>query len=43
LTVQRTRPTFGVTLATVLLPVVLMLAKALADIFLPKGAPKRCR
>jgi GntP family gluconate:H+ symporter len=40
LTVQRTRPTFGVTLATVLLPVVLMLAKALADIFLPKGAPK---
>ena len=28
------------TLATVLLPVVLMLAKALADIFLPKGAPK---
>jgi len=40
LTVQRTRPTFGVTLATVLLPVVLMLAKALADIFLPKGPPK---
>ena len=28
------------TLGTVLLPVVLMLAKALADIFLPKGAPK---
>ena len=28
------------TLATVLLPVVLMLAKALADIFLPKGGPK---
>jgi len=40
LTVQRTRPTFGVTLGTVLLPVVLMLAKALADIFLPKGPPK---
>jgi GntP family gluconate:H+ symporter len=34
------RPTFAVTLATVLLPVVLMLAKALADIFLGKGAPK---
>ena len=40
LTTQRTRPTFAVTLATVLLPVVLMLAKALADIFLPKGGPK---
>jgi GntP family gluconate:H+ symporter len=39
-TEQRTRPKFGVTLATVLLPVVLMLAKALADILLPKGAPK---
>ena len=34
------RPTFAVTLATVLLPVVLMLAKALADIFLGKGGPK---
>ena len=40
LTIQRTRPTFAVTLATVLLPVLLMLAKALADIFLPKGGPK---
>jgi GntP family gluconate:H+ symporter len=40
LTTQRTRPTFAVTLATVLLPVLLMLAKALADIFLPKGGPK---
>jgi GntP family gluconate:H+ symporter len=35
-----TRPTFAVTLTTVLLPVVLMLAKALADIFLGKGVPK---
>jgi GntP family gluconate:H+ symporter len=32
-----TRPGFGVTLATVLLPVVLMLGKALADILLPKS------
>jgi gluconate:H+ symporter, GntP family len=39
-TERRTRPKFGVTLATVLLPVVLMLAKALADILLPKGGPK---
>jgi gluconate:H+ symporter, GntP family len=39
-TVQRTRPTSAVTLATVLLPVVLMPAKAPADILLPKGAPK---
>jgi GntP family gluconate:H+ symporter len=39
-TEQRTRPKFGVTLATVLLPVVLMLAKALADILLPKGGAK---
>jgi GntP family gluconate:H+ symporter len=31
------RPSFGVTLATVLLPVVLMLAKALVDIFSTKG------
>jgi GntP family gluconate:H+ symporter len=31
------RPSFGVTLATVLLPVVLMMAKALVDIFLTKG------
>ncbi|WP_433258847.1 hypothetical protein ACQPYK_19780 [Streptosporangium sp. CA-135522] len=30
------RPAFGVTLATVLLPVVLMMGKALADIFAPK-------
>ncbi len=34
------RPTFAVTLATVLLPVVLMLAKALADILLGKGGVK---
>ncbi|HEY0814656.1 MAG TPA: gluconate:H+ symporter [Pseudonocardia sp.] len=33
-------PTFAVTLATVLLPVVLMLAKASADIFLGKGVAK---
>jgi GntP family gluconate:H+ symporter len=31
------RPSFGITLATVLLPVVLMMAKALVDIFLTKG------
>ena len=31
------RPSFGVTLATVLLPVVLMMAKALVDIFSTKG------
>ncbi|GAA4146059.1 gluconate:H+ symporter [Actinomadura keratinilytica] len=31
------RPSFGVTLATVLLPVVLMMGKALADIFLDEG------
>ncbi|MCW2904107.1 MAG: gluconate transporter [Streptosporangiaceae bacterium] len=31
------RPTFGVTLATVLLPVVLMMGKALADIFAAEG------
>jgi GntP family gluconate:H+ symporter len=31
------RPSFGVTLATVLLPVVLMMGKALADILLPEG------
>ncbi len=33
------RPTFAVTIATVLLPVVLMLGKALVDIFLAKGNP----
>jgi len=33
----RPRPTFGLTLATVLLPVALMMGKALADIFLTKG------
>ena len=33
------RPTFAVTLATVLLPVVLMLGKALVDIFLAKTNP----
>jgi gluconate:H+ symporter, GntP family len=32
------RPTFAVTLATVLLPVVLMMGKALADIFIPDKA-----
>jgi GntP family gluconate:H+ symporter len=31
------RPSFGVTLATVLLPVVLMMGKALVDIFLDEG------
>ena len=35
------RPTFGVTLATVLLPVVLMMGKALADIFLDEGQSVR--
>jgi gluconate:H+ symporter, GntP family len=35
------RPTFGVTLATVLLPVVLMMGKALADIFLAEGQSVR--
>jgi GntP family gluconate:H+ symporter len=35
------RPTFGVTLATVLLPVVLMLLKAVADIWLDKGTTLR--
>lgn len=33
---RENRPSFGITIATVLLPVVLMLAKALADILLPK-------
>ncbi|GLZ13951.1 gluconate:H+ symporter, GntP family protein [Actinomadura sp. NBRC 104425] len=33
----RRRPSFGATLATVLLPVVLMMGKALADIFLDEG------
>jgi gluconate:H+ symporter, GntP family len=35
------RPSFGITLATVLLPVVLMMGKALADIFTPEGHPVR--
>lgn len=35
------RPTFATTLATVLLPVVLMMGKALADIFLAADAPVR--
>jgi gluconate:H+ symporter, GntP family len=36
------RPSFGITLSTVLLPVVLMLGKALADIFIDdKGQPLR--
>jgi GntP family gluconate:H+ symporter len=33
-TVTRTRPSFGITLASVLLPVVLMMGKALVDIFI---------
>lgn len=33
----KARPGFGITIATVLLPVVLMMGKALADIFLVKG------
>jgi gluconate:H+ symporter, GntP family len=36
-----TRPSFGVTVATVLLPVVLMLGKALADILATEGNPAR--
>jgi len=36
-------PTFATTLATVLLPVVLMMGKALADIFLAEDAPMRHR
>ncbi|RSM85734.1 gluconate transporter [Kibdelosporangium aridum] len=32
------RPSFGLTIATVLLPVVLMMGKALADIFAPQGS-----
>lgn len=32
------RPSFGMTIATVLLPVVLMMGKALADIFAPQGS-----
>jgi GntP family gluconate:H+ symporter len=35
------RPSFGVTLATVLLPVVLMMGKALVDIFLDEGQSVR--
>ena len=35
------RPSFGVTLATVLLPVVLMMGKALVDIFLDEGQSLR--
>ncbi|CCH33288.1 gluconate:H+ symporter [Actinosynnema sp. NPDC047251] len=35
------RPSFGVTLATVLLPVVLMMGKALADIVAAEGNPVR--
>jgi GntP family gluconate:H+ symporter len=35
------RPSFGVTLATVLLPVILMMGKALADIFLEEGQSVR--
>jgi GntP family gluconate:H+ symporter len=35
------RPSFGVTLATVLLPVILMMGKALVDIFLEEGQSVR--
>ncbi|WP_076260192.1 GntP family permease [Intrasporangium flavum] len=35
------RPSFGITLFTVLTPVVLMMGKALADIFADKGTPAR--
>ncbi|MEU7531020.1 gluconate:H+ symporter [Saccharothrix sp. NPDC042600] len=38
---DRPKPGFGVTLATVLLPVVLMMGKALADIVLVKGSVVR--
>lgn len=34
---RETRPSFGVTVATVLLPVVLMMAKALADVLIDNG------
>ncbi|MGD9532050.1 MAG: GntP family permease, partial [Pseudonocardia sp.] len=34
------RPTFAITVATVLLPVVLMMGKALAEILLPEGGPR---
>ncbi|XVQ82753.1 gluconate:H+ symporter [Microbispora siamensis] len=34
---ERPRPGFGVTVATILLPVVLMLGRAVAEIVLPKG------
>lgn len=37
----RRRPSFGMTIATVLLPVVLMMGKALADIFAPQGSGVR--
>jgi GntP family gluconate:H+ symporter len=40
-TITRTRrPTFAITVATVLLPVVLMMGKALAEILLPEGGPR---
>jgi gluconate:H+ symporter, GntP family len=38
---QRRRPRVGLTVATVLLPVVLMLARAFAEVFLPDGSPTR--
>jgi GntP family gluconate:H+ symporter len=38
---DRPRPSFATTLATVLLPVVLMMGKAIADIVAPKGNPTR--
>jgi GntP family gluconate:H+ symporter len=38
---ERHRPSFGLTLATVLLPVVLMMGKALADILLDEGTRAR--
>ncbi|MEO6083573.1 MAG: gluconate:H+ symporter [Umezawaea sp.] len=37
-TTPRSRPSFGMTIATVLLPVVLMMGKALADIFAAQGS-----
>jgi gluconate:H+ symporter, GntP family len=40
-TVPRRRPGFGLTVATVLLPVVLMLGKAVADVWLDEGTTAR--
>ncbi|GAA4196382.1 gluconate:H+ symporter [Microbispora amethystogenes] len=38
---ERRRPSFGVTVATILLPVVLMLGRAVAEIVLPEGGAVR--